>query len=639
MFVIIYNHNMNKPIFRISLLSTILIPFATFATSCTNQTKTAHLVAVNDFHGSVEAYHNNDAYEAQIACLADNYQNIRKNHENSTKFFLVGDNGDGSAFCRLTAEQPAYDLFSYFKPDYSVVGNHEFYSPSNTHLDPTKEDAFVKWGKLKAFLACNAYEYDGSDWKYCNYFQPYAIEKIGDLNVGIVGYAEPKLPYQAPSKGIYCADATKDDKFGSTGKSGTEILQDAIDACHEDKLNLNNGVKPDVVILAEHFGAEPPIDGKFDEEAGSFKLIKRINGISASLDAHTHVKYSLQATDKDGKKIPIGQAGAYGSALNHLTFTYNRNNKSDCSCNIEIVDTNLQTQRHYLQNKYEPWIVDLKTALMEWYFSYFDDYDPTLYDKVNHIEVTMKSNVPAGEELVIPYNKQENEFFSRAGHFLTDFVLDLFNGSGTKTTPVANVINQMNTKFGKTTIDCTLNNGWGTRKDITPSWTNMYDYHYRYLKTKDIFDACPFNNPLVLFEITVGEMNQYLSIKKNRAIETQNYLFKDYLVSWEDKTKNYYTADSVYLVDKTTHQKVDEATKLVVAANSYVYENHFHEPEDAICLDDSDTSLQLDKQVKEYYSWSLINLLSYYVANYCQDSTLDMTSYSYDESQYISQPQ
>ena len=123
---------MKTNILKIALISGIVLPAFTTLTSC-NSEKTAHLVAINDLHGTVESYHNDYAYESQIACLADNYENIRKQYPDSTKIISLGDNGDGSAIAKLTNEELPYDLLSYFNMDYSVVGNHEFYDPAYTH--------------------------------------------------------------------------------------------------------------------------------------------------------------------------------------------------------------------------------------------------------------------------------------------------------------------------------------------------------------------------------------------------------------------------------------------------------------------------------------------------------------------------
>ena len=629
---------------KIALVSGMCAPMIGVAFGCSNNEKTAHLVALNDLHGTIESYHNNYAYEPQIACLADSYESIRKQYPDSTKFITLGDNGDGSAIAKLTEEELPYDLLSYFGADYSVLGNHELYSPSINHLDPSKEDAFVKWGKLKSFLACNAYMYSSSEgkWKYCDYFKPYVIEKIGDLNVGIVGYASYKIASTTPSdKDIACADANYDKEFADTGKTGAQILQEAIDNCHEDKLNLNNGVKPDIVILAQHNGADRPVDGWYDRSGSTFKLINRINGIAASLEAHSHIKYNLTAFDKDGKLIPMSQAGEYGSALNHVTFRYTPD-KSKVTCSIETVDTNMQIKKDNLVNKDTDWIKKLKDRLNTWYATKLEGSSKTIFDEMNNSVVKIKVNTPKDEEYCIPFAEQEGEEFPRASHFGTDYILDLFNGTAQKSVPAITAVNALiETTFGSgKKVEGALNNGNGFRKDLIASKIDENDEKLRYFKTNDFFDFVPFDNELVIFDTTVGKMNTYLTNKKRRGNgEVEIYKFSNYKVSWDKSKGDYRTVDEVYLTDNAGTKITNLNTPIIMAANSYVFNNHGFKADATAYIDlkDDDPTMQsmiLDKTYEGFSSWSAINMIAYYSKNY-KPNGWDLTNWKYNEKDYF----
>ncbi|MCF0227877.1 MAG: metallophosphoesterase, partial [Malacoplasma sp.] len=460
---------------KVSSLAVMATPAACTLSSCSDTTSTINIVGLNDFHGNVSAYHNyDDAYESRIACIADKYQQIRKNREDKTELILIGDNSDRSAIGQFSDQRAPVNLLSNLDIKYSVFGNHEGYLDPDIYFNPLSESDLTKWGKFRSYLACNNYWYGGQYQQaiYCDYFKPYAIEHIGDLNVGIVAYSAANTTTTTPStKGLYCADATDDTTiFGNTGKTGAQILQESIDACRNDSLNLNNGIKPDVVILAQHEGIAPDNSGQWDTNSGSFKVISKISGVDASFDAHTHFHYNLEAKDKTGKSIPVAQGQPYGQSLSNLTISYNKK-KTKFNFSFQDEPINEQTDIGQLENKDTAMVKDTKASLQKWYDYVINEEGETLQEKINtelgDFKIDEKNK---DKELVFPYDTLPNEVFSRGGHLVVDAYLDMFDTSKSiPSTTVDAALDEINTKFGENEIAGSIINRFNFSSSLIPS--------------------------------------------------------------------------------------------------------------------------------------------------------------------------
>ena len=634
---------MKTRFFKLILPSTLLIPMACTIASCSDVDSTIHIVALNDYHGAIEEYENDEQYESQIACLADNYANITKD-VNNPYFILMGDNGDGSAISKLTQQKVACDLLSNFNPHYSVLGNHELYSDIDIYFDKDNENSFAKQMKLNDYLCCNAYWVDNSGSAvYCDYFKPYAIEKIGDLNVGFVGYTTNKeglVHSKHKVERFYTFDAKDNEtKIANTGKTGTQILQDAIDACHNDSLNLNKGVKPDVVILAQHEGSIGL--GKESSNGDSDEIIGLISGIDASIEAHTHSAYNHEATDKTGKKIPAAQGDSEGRFLNELTIKYNKS-KTHFDLSFKLHKTNVETKKGDLINKDSEIVKNVKDTLNKWYQSPFDDDYKTLYDKINN--KLMKFIAPDESKLIIDNEPIGHNNFSEVSHVLIDCYLKMLNDTETAAKAgfedVKDAIDEINAHFTgrEKTIDGVFNNGGTFRKPMIPTGTDPDDNKVHYLKNKDMFDCVPYDEQLVATKMTVANWNKYFTTSSNRKIIADPFIFADYKMDWEGRAsgKTYKQADKVWIC-KLDGTVLEPTESLVLASNFWTYDNkiktQFANQHDHIVISNTESKL---RENKEFDFWCMANTFPFYVNNY-MEGVYDLNKYPYNEATYLYQ--
>ena len=629
---------MKKAPIKLFLISTATIPLASCLTSCGNQLSTINIVGLDDLHGCVQQYHNNDMYEELIKCTADTYLSIKNKNPDNTYFLLLGDNTDTSPICEFTGQLAGCDLLESFHPEFSVLGNHELEYNVDTYLNPESEDSFTKVLGIDYYLCCNAYRYNEAESKFklCECFQPYTIKHIGDLNVGFVGYIASNVPGGTPNPfTVYSAEgADNKNKFLDTGMTGTEILQKAIDDCHEDALNFNNGVKPDVVILAQHEGNFR--DGEINwQQRGSYQVINHISGVDASMEAHSHVNYNLMVPDKNNKLIPCCQSGSNASYLNNLKITYDKS-KSNINCSFTTPKINQNTLKGQLANKKDPMIADLQKKLDYWYGLPYDEDEPTITisDKLDE-KLTSFSTRYMGE-LSFSLSIDIHDSFSRASHMLVDYLLDEFNNTTVTSKPellvdaIDEIKEQLPSETGSDVIDGAI--GTSFRNDLAISGVDSNDPRIHYLRIRDMLDILQSGGPLYIVKISVKDLNDCLTNHVMRSGRVDPFYFKNYLVNWDKSNGDTYaTAEKVWLCDKDGNA-LDNNINLVIAAYKKVY-NKYIEP----FYDISHVKLtdkEVERPIAEHNYWTATNNFPMYVNTFL-DGVYDMSTYKYDEHNYL----
>ncbi len=561
-------------------------------TSCSSSQKYIDIVSLNDFHGWLEESSSGSVSDRApvIEQLANAYTEICKEDAinnktyDSTYFILDGDNSQGSALSNLSnpSGKNTYEMLSsLFHPEYSSIGNHEFDWGQEFLNGDDDHETFQEMGDLKAFLACNIYnaDEDGNPTSLVDWVQPYAIVDIDGFNVGFVGYTTYETTTTTTPtniSGLAFADATDNSTKFINGETGADILQDAINACWNDSDDLNNGVKPDAVILLAHAGATELSDGSMNTDSEIYKVIGNITGIDACISGHTHLKYSVEIPDKDGNEIPTGQAGRYGNSLLQTKIYYDSNNHS--KYHIEVSYRNIDEDLTYdeLSNK-DSTLVKYSKRL---YDKIYGEMEPTLNaPKINIIcdegDTTIPEQDPNAQVDSDEYHSSVLATLVNYAYYLTlssDVLSDSDNFP-----ELSNIISTVKADHSSWSdfdgVDVVMNNIGSFRSDLVATGDAYEDTEAQAsYTTSDLYSVVPFDNNTYLCKITVGDINDYFTSlyvdQENTHEWIDPFYSSEYLLGYEGSIMH---ASAYYLVDKTTHQKVDEDKTIYFATNEFFF--------------------------------------------------------------------
>lgn len=571
---------MHKKVYRQLIKGLITLPvligFASgvslIATSCSSSWTYADIISINDFHGHTDQYNVESANA--ITAIADKYTTIKKEDiistgsVNSTYFIMNGDNAQGTAISNLSDPKgnSTYQMLSYFNPEYSSLGNHEF-DWGLGYLDPkqteTGKETFAAMGKLKAFLSCNTYKVvNDRPTSLVDWVKPYAITHINDLNVGFVGYTTYET-YTTTSKtnlnGIAFADATNTKNFSDIYAnvkglpSGNEILQKAIDDCWNDTLG-NGKNKPDVVLLLAHSGISFTLEnGKLipNKDSEIIKIVNNSHHLNAVLSAHTHQSYVYNYLDADNRSIPIGQGGKYGQELLQTKISYRKSDRSFKNISMNVINIghkNNKGQIVYptfdeLTNKDNAFVGTVDRACEEWKkklapimskvrFNLTSDIVDDDDNPIVPYKPTDYKNHPGYNDDLANFSPAAMSMAAAMGYILSP---DVINQVNSKTFPseikeAVSVIKSQGVVWSDFNgIDMSLLNIGSARSSITAtSTTNHNPVNFNNatslnlvntsnaeathgLTMGDIYSFQPFDNNIVLDRTTVGRVNEYIN--------------------------------------------------------------------------------------------------------------------------------
>lgn len=518
--------------------------------------------------------------EDQVGNKTDKYQ--------STYFILNGDNCIGTPYSDLSNGKYTYDLLKEFEPKYSTVGDHEF-AWGQKYLDPqlaeaAGNDTFAKMGDLTSFLSCNIYTTNTNTGKYepVNWTQPYAITKIDKLNVGFVGYTTALANTDNSVinlSGISIADATDNTtEFTDTNLTGTQILQNAIDNCKNDTLNLNNGIKPDVVILLAHEGANFKPDRTIDTNSAIYRIINNINHIDACIAGNTTIEYTGIAPDKDNKQIPWGQAASYGEGLLQTKVTYDTEHKSHFSISMDkrsIVDQKKLSVNELIdKDRTQEFVKKLNNHFNEIYDQFNSKYQTNTFnvaDQSDNKKYTKDNNV------YIPYSTSIfNSQVSPIGAFYNQAMGTILSKdalNNISTYPELNNIKQQIINFDSNFngVDIALTSTDKIIKDLVSTKNNSNND----ITNKNLYDLSIDNNNLifdddnvVIIKLTVKDLLKYFNTY--RKVDAADLFYSDkYLLKYDKDS--YKSCRNIKLVDKITKQEIDSSTPIFIALNNSFY--------------------------------------------------------------------
>ena len=259
-------------------------------------------LAGNPEEVAVVILHTNDAHTyCQNDIGYDGLALYKKELESQYDNVLLVDAGDaiqGTSIGSISKGFALIDMMNHLGYDLAIPGNHEFDFGIEVLNDCAEQ--------LDCGYTCA--NFCTSDGKPV--FDPWRIIEAGGLKIGFVGTVIPDTFTRSEIKDIKNAEGGPmyDFMADETGDRLSETLQKQIDKVRD------NGA--DYVILVSHMGNNEDISNIY----ATGKIVAKLTGLDAVLDAHTHEVYNTTTPDKDGNEIPLAQTGANMMKLGTLTI-------------------------------------------------------------------------------------------------------------------------------------------------------------------------------------------------------------------------------------------------------------------------------------------------------------------------------
>lgn len=257
------------------------------------------LVAINDFHGRIDA---------NTVNFAGTVEELRAQNPEGTAFVSAGDNIGASLFASaLQQDQPTIDVLNALGLKTSAVGNHEF-DQGMADLTGRVTDA-ADWD----YLGANVYDEATGEAA----LPEYSVQEVNGVDVGFVGVVTQETPTLVTPSGIEGLE------FGDPVEALNRVTAELLDG------DAANG-EADVVVALAHdgAGAGTPDGATLEDEVaagGPFADLVRETDprVAAIFTGHTHKQYAWDAPvpGAEGETRPIIQTGNYGEFLGHVSLT------------------------------------------------------------------------------------------------------------------------------------------------------------------------------------------------------------------------------------------------------------------------------------------------------------------------------
>lgn len=285
-----------KPFMLLLVLVMLFSFMPTGSVSAADNTGVIDILSFNDFHGALDPSGKNQGV-AKLVAEVNNYKAINPD----TYVVSGGDNFNGSAASNLLYGAPVVDMFHEIGAEYSALGNHE-YDWGLSHILDWESQGIQ-------FLSCNIV--NKSDDSVPGYVKPYAIKKIGGLNVAFVGLTTPQTVYTALPANVAAI------KFLDPAAAAKTAVTNA------------RAAGANVVILLAHIGS-------YQNSTNTITFETYIDGTSAAglvdtgadaiITAHSHNEVCGTVTNSAGAAIPVVQAYYNGRDLADLNIVYDKDN-------------------------------------------------------------------------------------------------------------------------------------------------------------------------------------------------------------------------------------------------------------------------------------------------------------------------
>ena len=293
---------------RVSLIITVMLLLSVMTAALASSAEESAAETVSVFPaGSPDEVaavilHTNDVH----AGYADNigYDGLvlyKKELEALYDHVLLVDAGDavqGTVIASLSNGTEIIRMMNRAGYDLAAPGNHEF----DFGFDALEECSELLSCGYTCANFCTA---DGEP-----VFSPWKILEAGDLKIGFVATVTPYTFTQTSIRNIVneVGEPMYDFLVDNTGDRLCDALQKRIDEVRA------NGA--DYVILLAHLGSDTKTPSIYSSNA----VVGKLTGLDMVIDSHTHEVYNTRIPDKEGRMIPVAQAGEKLKAVGQLTI-------------------------------------------------------------------------------------------------------------------------------------------------------------------------------------------------------------------------------------------------------------------------------------------------------------------------------
>jgi 5'-nucleotidase / UDP-sugar diphosphatase len=257
--------------------------------------KTITLLHTNDSHSKVEESQYEGMGFAKLATLMEQYE---KQNEN-TLILDAGDTFHGSPFATTSKGESIAQLFNALGYDALAAGNHDFNYGYQRLLELT---GLVDFPILSANV-----RHEADDTRLLD---PYIIEEVDGVKVGIFGLTTPETTYKTNPKNVE----------GLTFTDPVEEAQAMVAELQSQDV--------DVIVALTHLGTDA------SSTETSIKVAEGAPGIDVIVDGHSHTTN----LEKHGDNTLIVSAGEYTENLGVVQL------KIDSSNNLIGTDADLITK-------------------------------------------------------------------------------------------------------------------------------------------------------------------------------------------------------------------------------------------------------------------------------------------------------
>jgi 2',3'-cyclic-nucleotide 2'-phosphodiesterase/3'-nucleotidase len=254
--------------------------------------KTIDIISFNDFHGTLLSTSDTDKNMGAAKFVEAIKEHKRANP--NTIVVSAGDNFNGSAASNLMYGEPAALMIRNIGVAASAVGNHEF---------DWGVDKFHNWEVTMGAPFIGANIYDKETNAPVDYVEPYVIQEIDGVTVGMLGLTTPETAYKTKPDivaGIEFKDPVE------TAKLMVPVMKEA--GC-------------DIVVIVAHVGTSQNQDSKAITFESGMDGLSRVEGVDGIITAHSH-----QTVSGYYNNVPVVQAYYNGRTLAKLSFEVDANN-------------------------------------------------------------------------------------------------------------------------------------------------------------------------------------------------------------------------------------------------------------------------------------------------------------------------
>ena len=347
------------------------------------------ILHTNDIHCSIN---DNIGYDGLML-----YKKILQKKYKYILTIDIGDHFQGETIGLLSKGLEIINIMNKVGYNISIIGNHEF---DYGLKELNERDKQLEYGYI-----CANFCYRKNKESI---FPPSKIIEIGGKKIGFIGVITPQTLIDTNLHNI--VDEEGNMVYDFLGENEGKDLYDKIQE-YIDKLKLE-GVN--YIILLDHLGNEDESPAKFN----SRDLLSHISGIDAMIDGHSHKVYNYTSKDKDGKFIPMAQAGTKFSNIGLLKILNNGTIISEIISEIPEPEDKEGAEK-VIRNKKERWVdIEMKNFLL----NISDNYS----EQLNQIYGISNFDLIINTEPLGDFNKQKiREEECTLGNLVTDAIRDL----------------------------------------------------------------------------------------------------------------------------------------------------------------------------------------------------------------------